>query len=102
MAKKTAKQAKPAARPSAGRVPRPTDGMAAGKDGAGSVLEAHPTLKTTVAQIEKRFGEGAIMPLGAERQGRIAGISTGSLSLDMALGGQGIPSGRFLPLLLGM
>src|ERR1017187_69669 len=63
-------------------------------DGVGAMLDAHPTLKTTVAQIEKQFGEGAIMPLGAGVVGRIAGVSTGSLSLDMALGGQGIPSGR--------
>lgn len=82
MAKKTTKQGKAAAKP------------VAGQDGAYSVLEANPTLKTTVGQIEKQFGEGAIMPLGAEKAGRIAGISTGSLSLDMALGGQGIPSGR--------
>ncbi len=63
-------------------------------EGAGAMLDSHPELKTTVAQIEKQFGEGAIMPLGAHHQGRIAGISTGSLSLDMALGGQGIPRGR--------
>ncbi len=48
----------------------------------------------TVAQIEKQFGEGAIMPLGREHGCQISGIPTGSLSLDMALGGQGIPSGR--------
>ena len=59
-----------------------------------AMLDAHPTLKTTVAQIEKQFGEGAIMPLGAGGVHKITGISTGSLSLDMALGGQGIPSGR--------
>ena len=34
------------------------------------------------------------MPLGTDRVGRIEGIPTGSLSLDMALGGQGIPRGR--------
>ena len=67
---------------------------AAKKDGAKSMLDANPQLKTTVAQIEKEFGEGAIMALGGEHTGRIAGISTGSLSLDMALGGQGIPRGR--------
>ncbi|MHC4176629.1 MAG: recombinase RecA [Planctomycetota bacterium] len=82
MAKKTAKQSNTAAKP------------AAGKDGASSVFEANPTLKTTVTQIEKQFGEGAIMPLGAEQAGRIEGIPTGSPSLDIALGGQGIPSGR--------
>jgi len=61
---------------------------------ASSILDANPTLKTTVAQIEKQFGEGAIMPLGVDKVGRIEGIPTGSLSLDMALGGQGIPRGR--------
>ncbi len=59
-----------------------------------AMLDAHPALKNTVAQIEKQFGEGAIMPLGADQTAKIKGIPTGSLSLDMALGGQGIPSGR--------
>ncbi len=63
-------------------------------EGASAMLDSHPELKTTVAQIEKQFGDGAIMPLGAEQRGRVEGISTGSLSLDMALGGQGIPRGR--------
>jgi recombination protein RecA len=61
-----------------------------------SVLDDNPTLRTTVAQIEKQFGQGAIMPLGNELGGPIAGISTGSLSLDMALGGQGMPKGRII------
>jgi len=47
-----------------------------------------------MAQIEKQFGEGAIMPLGAGASVQIEGIPTGSLSLDLALGGQGIPKGR--------
>ncbi len=59
-----------------------------------SLLDSRPALKTAVAQIEKEFGEGAIMPLGSERITRIEGISTGSLSLDIALGGYGIPRGR--------
>src|SRR5512145_1309233 len=70
---------------------------AAGKSSAkevASIFDAHPDLKNTVAQIEKQFGEGAIMPLGVDRSGPINGIPTGSLSLDIALGGQGIPSGR--------
>ncbi len=61
---------------------------------ADAILDAHPTLKTTVAQIEKQFGEGAIMALGSERFAQIEGIPTGSLSLDIALGGMGIPRGR--------
>ncbi|QEG37018.1 recombinase RecA [Bythopirellula goksoeyrii] len=53
-------------------------------------------LQNTVAAIEKQFGEGSIMPLGAEQTRRIEGISTGSLSADIALGGQGIPRGRII------
>ncbi len=61
-----------------------------------SVFDNHPDLKHTVAQIEKEFGEGAIMPLGDSRAVQIEGIPTGSLSLDLALGGQGIPRGRIV------
>jgi recombination protein RecA len=54
-------------------------------------------LRETLQQIEKQFGEGSIMPLGtAAGLVRIEGIPTGSLSLDMALGGQGIPRGRII------
>ncbi len=61
-----------------------------------AMLESSPDLKNTVAAIEKQFGDGAIMPLGSEADRRIEGIPTGSLSLDMALGGQGIPRGRII------
>ena len=60
------------------------------------MLERSPELKNTVAAIEKQFGDGAIMPLGIEADRRIEGIPTGSLSLDIALGGQGIPRGRII------
>lgn len=61
-----------------------------------ALLEQNQTLKTTLQQIEKQFGEGSIMPLGADIQCTISGVSTGSLSLDIALGGQGIPRGRII------
>src|SRR5207237_1023955 len=61
-----------------------------------SFLENSPELRNTVAAIEKQFGEGAIMPLGADRLVPIEGISTGSLSLDIALGGRGVPRGRII------
>ena len=64
--------------------------------GRPSLLDDNPALKNTVAQIEKQFGEGAIMSLGAGKIAPIDGISTGSLSLDIALGGQGIPRGRIV------
>jgi recombination protein RecA len=71
-----------------------SDKAAGRKDSGVSILEANPTLKNTLAQIEKEFGEGAIMPLGVGTATPINGIPTGSLSLDIALGGQGIPCGR--------
>ncbi|MHB0856625.1 MAG: recombinase RecA [Anaerolineae bacterium] len=51
-------------------------------------------LETTVAQIKKRFGEGAIMRLGSSTGLSVAAIPTGCLALDMALGIGGIPRGR--------
>ncbi len=61
-----------------------------------ALLSQNQNLKTTLQQIEKQFGEGSIMPLGADARGAIKGIPTGSLSLDIALGGQGIPRGRII------
>ena len=78
---------------------RRTDGNgkhADSKHANASILEQNETLKTTLQQIEKQFGEGSIMPLGADSQHRIEGIPTGSISLDIALGGQGIPRGRII------
>ncbi len=51
-------------------------------------------LKSAVALIKKTFGEGAIMQLGEDALQDIQGISTGSLSIDLALGGKGLPRGR--------
>jgi len=52
-------------------------------------------LELAISQIEKRFGKGAIMKLGESTGVAIAGvISTGSISLDIALGLGGIPRGR--------
>ena len=67
-----------------------------GKPSVASLIEDNATLRTTLQQIEKQFGEGSIMPLGGDRMLAISGIPTGSLSLDMALGGQGIPRGRIV------
>src|SRR5438874_1670958 len=54
-------------------------------------------LKSALAQIEKQFGKGAIMNLGdAAADREINGISTGALSLDLALGGKGLPRGRVI------
>jgi len=51
-------------------------------------------LQRVIAQIEKQYGQGAIMQMDEHLYARIKGIPTGSLSLDIALGGVGIPRGR--------
>src|SRR5262249_53370857 len=48
------------------------------------------------SQIEKQFGKGAIMQLGGDQTADVQGISSGSLSLDIALGGRGLPRGRII------
>ncbi len=60
------------------------------------MMKDNEVLKNTVQQIEKQFGNGAIMTLGGEAHAQIRGISTGSLALDIALGGQGLPCGRII------
>src|SRR5690348_213197 len=67
-----------------------------GKTAINALIEDNDNLRTTLQQIEKQFGEGSIMPLGGDRMLAISGIPTGSLSLDVALGGQGIPRGRII------
>jgi recombination protein RecA len=52
-------------------------------------------LDLAISQIDKMFGDGSIMRLTGEHR-PIPGISTGCLSLDLALGGRGIPRGRIV------
>ncbi|PKM61929.1 MAG: DNA recombination/repair protein RecA, partial [Firmicutes bacterium HGW-Firmicutes-21] len=53
-------------------------------------------LETALAHIEKQCGKGAIMRLGENVKMGVVGVSTGSLSLDIALGIGGIPRGRII------
>ena len=53
-------------------------------------------LDTVFEQIEKQFGEGSLMKLGSENIKRIPSISTGALSIDLALGIGGVPRGRVI------
>ncbi len=53
-------------------------------------------LKTAMEQIEKQFGKGAVMRLGENVAMNVEHISTGSLTLDLALGIGGIPRGRII------
>ena len=53
-------------------------------------------LETALGQIEKQFGKGAVMKLGQDSTLNVEAISTGSLSLDIALGIGGVPRGRII------
>ncbi len=55
-------------------------------------------LENTLTQIDRKFGKGSVMRLGEDYNVKVEGISTGSFSLDLALGGVGVPRGRILEL----
>ncbi|MGI5823123.1 MAG: recombinase RecA [Dethiobacteria bacterium] len=57
-------------------------------------MEKKKALDTALLQIEKQFGKGSVMKLGAENRQPIDIIPTGALSLDIALGIGGVPRGR--------
>lgn len=57
--------------------------------------EKAKAIELAIAQIEKNFGKGAVMMLGENGMAAIETISTGSISLDSALGG-GVPRGRIV------
>ena len=65
-------------------------------NGSGSGKSLSEEVGLTLAQIEKQFGKGSIMRLGDRPEVPIEGLSTGSLSLDLALGGSGLPKGRII------
>ena len=58
------------------------------------VQQKDKTLDLAISQIEKQFGQGSIMRMGEDSIVKIEGISTGSISLNAALGIGGIPRGR--------
>jgi recombination protein RecA len=53
-------------------------------------------LDDAILNIEKAYGKGAIMRLGQQPVAPVAGISTGSLALDLGIGGCGLPRGRIV------
>ena len=59
-------------------------------------VDKNKALETALTQIEKQFGKGAVMRLGENKHMNIEHISTGSLSLDIALGIGGLPLGRIV------
>jgi recombination protein RecA len=66
------------------------------KEKAMAEQQGDKDLKNALLQIEKQFGKGAIMQLGASTAMDVQGIPTGALSLDIALGGKGLPRGRVI------
>ncbi len=60
-------------------------------------LDRSKAVELAITQIERQFGKGSIMRLGGkERVADVPAISTGSLSLDIALGTMGVPRGRIV------
>ncbi|NLA35287.1 MAG: DNA recombination/repair protein RecA, partial [Actinobacteria bacterium] len=57
-------------------------------------VEQQKALEGALAQIEKQFGKGSVMRMGEKTSMKIGAISTGALSLDIALGVGGLPRGR--------
>jgi recombination protein RecA len=61
-----------------------------------SIAGRQKALETTLAGLNKRYGEGVVMKLGEATRLQVATIPTGSLSLDIALGVGGVPRGRIV------
>jgi len=66
------------------------------KDQEMDVKEKNKALDAAISQITDNFGKGSVMKLGEKRAMDIESISTGSLSLDLALGIGGLPKGRIV------
>src|SRR6202022_2346713 len=60
----------------------------------GLLMEREKALEMALSQIEKQFGKGSVMKMSEKPQIGIGAISTGALSLDLALGIGGLPRGR--------
>ncbi len=58
--------------------------------------EKKKALETAISQIEKNFGKGTIIKMGENPKMNVSAVSTGSISLDMALGIGGLPRGRIV------
>ena len=59
-------------------------------------MDKDKSLESTISQIERSFGKGSVMRLGEREVIEIDAISSGSLSLDVALGIGGLPKGRIV------
>ena len=63
---------------------------------AQELKEKNKSLDAAISQIDQNFGKGSVMRLGQQEALDIEAISTGSLSLDLALGIGGLPKGRII------
>ena len=63
---------------------------------APAISDRKKALETAIAKIEKDYGKGTIMRLGDDISINVEALSTGSLSLDLALGIGGLPTGRII------
>lgn len=74
-----------------------TSKASAGKDNPErNSAEREKALASAMTQIERNFGKGSIMRMDEDAVLDIDGISTGAISLDLALGGKGLPKGRVI------
>jgi len=67
-----------------------------GKNHEAENKEKNKALEAAISQIDDNFGKGSVMKLGQKAAMNIEAISTGSLSLDLALGIGGLPKGRVI------
>jgi len=67
-----------------------------GKNQEAENKEKNKALEAAISQIDENFGKGSVMKLGQKAAMNIESISTGSLSLDLALGIGGLPKGRVI------
>ena len=58
--------------------------------------EKNKSLEAAISQIDQNFGKGSVMRLGQQQALDVEAISTGSLSLDLAVGIGGLPKGRII------
>jgi recombination protein RecA len=61
-----------------------------------STVDREQALDAAISQIERQYGKGSVMKMSDQAQVAIPSISTGSLSLDLALGVGGLPRGRVI------
>jgi recombination protein RecA len=71
-------------------------GMDTAFDGGESLHQKKKALEVTFAQIDKAYGNGAVMTLGQSAKSKVESISTGSILIDTAIGVGGLPRGRIV------